>query len=238
MKVSKDTLEVLKNFSGIQCNLLIEPGDVIKTMSEQKNVLAECKVADTFDTEIAIYDLNKFIGVVSLFTDPDFNFGKNSVAITEGKVEVDYRYAEKRTLKIPPEKGLTMPDIALEFILKKDDLESLLKASAVLGVSNFVLRGSDDDAELVVCDLKNVTSNTYAKKVDVVNHSSVGEYTICLNAETLRFLPGDYSVQVTKQVCRFESIGRAKKGLDLVYFVATESSGTKLTVGEVAMKGA
>jgi len=241
MKVSKDTLDVLKNFSGIQCNLLIEPGSTIKTISEQKNVLAECKVADTFDTEIAIYDLNKFIGVISLFKDPDFQFNQKSVCIKEADPKaatfVEYRYAEKRTLKYP-DRDLNMPDVAIEFTLKKDDLEALLKASAVMGVGNFILKGDGETAELLVCDLKNVTSNTYSVGVKVVNHSAVGEYIICLNADTLKFIPDDYNVQVTKQVCRFESVGRAKNGLDLVYHVATESTSSKLNVGEAVTEGA
>ena len=39
--ISKDTLNILKNFSGINSNLYVKPGSKITTMSPTKNIMAE-----------------------------------------------------------------------------------------------------------------------------------------------------------------------------------------------------
>ena len=54
MKISKQTFEVLKNFSEINENLLIKPGTKLQTISVMKNVLAEATVEETFEKEFAI----------------------------------------------------------------------------------------------------------------------------------------------------------------------------------------
>ena len=66
MQISKNTFEVLKNFSEINENLLIKPGNELKTISVMKNVLAKATIEETFDKEFAIYDLNSFLNVLSL----------------------------------------------------------------------------------------------------------------------------------------------------------------------------
>ena len=65
MQISKNTFEVLKNFSEINENLLIKPGNELKTISVMKNVLAKATIEETFDKEFAIYDLNSFLNVLS-----------------------------------------------------------------------------------------------------------------------------------------------------------------------------
>ena len=74
MKLSKETIEILKNFSTINSNILVEPGNVIKTISPVKNVMSEATVSETFDTQFGIWDLGKFLGTISLFDDAEFFF--------------------------------------------------------------------------------------------------------------------------------------------------------------------
>ena len=46
MKLSKETLSVLKNFATINGNILIKSGDRLSTISAQKNVMASVSVKD------------------------------------------------------------------------------------------------------------------------------------------------------------------------------------------------
>ena len=80
-KLSKQTLDILKNFASINSNILVSPGNVIKTISPVKNVMSQAVVKENFDTEFGIWDLNKFLGVVSLFNDPEFYFNEKYVEI-------------------------------------------------------------------------------------------------------------------------------------------------------------
>ena len=61
MKLSNDTVTVLKNFSTINQNLVIKAGSNISTMSAMKNIVAKATVIEDFPKDFAIYDLNYYI---------------------------------------------------------------------------------------------------------------------------------------------------------------------------------
>ncbi len=87
MKLSENTLEVLKNFASINQSILFTEGKELDTVSVQKNVLASATVTETFKSsngeDFAIYDLNEFLSTVSLFDDPDVNFGEQFATIKD-----------------------------------------------------------------------------------------------------------------------------------------------------------
>ena len=66
MELSENTLQVLRNFSGINQNILIKSGSNLKTISEARNVVATAEVTEEFTKDFGIYDLNEFIGVMGL----------------------------------------------------------------------------------------------------------------------------------------------------------------------------
>ena len=83
MKLSEQTVAILKNFSAINQNLIIKQGSEISTVSAMKNIVASAKVEESFPVEFAIYDLNEFLSALSLFENPDLDFQENYVLITE-----------------------------------------------------------------------------------------------------------------------------------------------------------
>ena len=108
---SKNTLAILKNFSSLNSNLLVRPGNVINTITPSKAGMALATVDETFDVEFGIWDLNKFLGVISLFNNPTFAFGEKSVRIKNGGDSVvNYYYSEPKLLSYPT-KDVIMPEI-------------------------------------------------------------------------------------------------------------------------------
>ena len=71
MKLSNETVSVLKNFSTINQNLVIKSGNKITTMSAMKNIVAKAAVIENFPQQFAIYDLNEFLSAISLFSKPE-----------------------------------------------------------------------------------------------------------------------------------------------------------------------
>ena len=57
MKLSENTLNVLKNFASINQGILVKPGKSLRTISSNKAILAEASVDEDFPTEFGIYDL-------------------------------------------------------------------------------------------------------------------------------------------------------------------------------------
>ena len=53
MKISNDTIEVLKNFAGINTNILVREGNSLSTISTGKNIFAKAEVKETFPKEFA-----------------------------------------------------------------------------------------------------------------------------------------------------------------------------------------
>jgi hypothetical protein len=74
MKLSDNTISVLKNYSTINQNLMINTGSTLNTMSAMKNIVAKATVEETFEKDVAIYDLNEFLACMSLFTNLDLDF--------------------------------------------------------------------------------------------------------------------------------------------------------------------
>ena len=81
MKLSARTIQVLKSFAQINPSLIFTPGNEIKTVSPQKTILAKATIAETIPQQFAIYDLVKFLGVLSLFNDPDLEINEKFITI-------------------------------------------------------------------------------------------------------------------------------------------------------------
>ena len=71
MKLSDNTLTILKNFAGINNSILVKKGNKLRTISVAKNILAEAEITpEEFPRDFAIYDLNQFLNFLSLDKDP------------------------------------------------------------------------------------------------------------------------------------------------------------------------
>lgn len=119
MNLSSDTVNVLKNFSDINQNILVKPGNKIQTISTMKNILAEAEVSEKFEDEFAIYDLPEFLRSVELFEKPELKFnGGTNVKISQSSQSIKYFFADKSVI-VSPSKGINMPDKHVTFTLKK-----------------------------------------------------------------------------------------------------------------------
>ena len=85
MNLNNETVDVLKNFSSINQNILFEEGNTLRTMSTMKNILAEAEISEHIPKEFGIYDLNELLGVLSLSKNPDINLDHESYLKVNGK---------------------------------------------------------------------------------------------------------------------------------------------------------
>ena len=66
MKLSKQTIAILSNYSDINQSILVKQGNKLRTISVMKNILAEAEVEEEFPKDFAIYDLPQFLKVLRL----------------------------------------------------------------------------------------------------------------------------------------------------------------------------
>ena len=218
MKLSSNTLNVLNNFSTINSGITVKAGNELSTVSAMKNIFAKAVVDETFDTEHSIYDLSEYLGAVSLFDTPDFEFNGESVNVTEGDNSVTYYYADPQMV-ISPQKDITMPDPEITFDLDDEVLGSLLKASSVLSLPDMVLSSDGTTVSLTVKDKKNSTSNTYSRVVAQGNGST---FEMFLRMENIKVINGNYTVFVSsKGIAQFTN-----RDIAVEYFIALEPDST------------
>ena len=65
-----------------------------------------------------IYDLNKILGVMKLFQDPELEVGEKTMNVG-GKVK--YMFPDPTMILTPPEKDLTFPDPEVSFVMSNND---------------------------------------------------------------------------------------------------------------------
>ena len=215
MKLSDNTLSLLKNFSTINTSILFKQGKSLRTISVMKNILAEATINEELPKDFGIYDLNQFLNGLSLHNDPDLDFtNDNYVVIREGRSRSKYFFTEPTTIVTPPEKTITLPTEDVSFELSTDQLDKLMKAASVYQLPDLSAIGGDGVVKLVVRDKKNQTSNDYA----VVVGETEGNFVFNFKVENLKVLPGSYDVIVSQKLlskftCRQH---------DLTYYIALE----------------
>jgi hypothetical protein len=222
MKISKETLEVLKNFSAINPNLVLKEGNKISTIAEAKNIMASVEVSETFPKEVGIYDLNEFLSALSLINDPDFDFGDDSVIIKSDSGSITYRYADSSILT-SPQKEVTMPESEVKINLTADDIAQIKKAGGALGHSVFsITRENDGVIQLQVKDPNNTSANVYSREIlnGIVDGSDFDFQFLISN---LKLVPGDYEVSISSKLI---SHWKCINNYSTEYWIALEKNST------------
>ena len=219
MKLSDNTLTILKNFAGINNSILVKEGTKLRTISVAKNILAEADITEEFPRDFAIYDLNQFLNGLSLHADPDLDFKEESyLSIREGKRRVKYFFADPNVIIAPPEKEINLPSQDVCFQLDSASLEKLVKAAAVYQLPDLSAVGEAGVIKLVVRDKKNDTSNEYA----IVVGETDQEFTFNFKVENIKIIPGAYDVVVSSKL--LSQFTNTK--YNLTYYIALEPDST------------
>ena len=220
MKLSDNTLTLLKNFAGINQSILVKHGNKLRTISIAKNILAEAEITEEFPREFAVYDLNQFLNGLSLHQDPDLDFTENSyITIREGKRRVKYFYADPNVIISPPEKEIKLPSEDVCFQLETGALEKLVKAAAVYQLPDISAIGDAGVIRLVVRDKKNDTSNEYS----IVVGETDEQFTFNFKVENIsKIVSGAYNVVVSRKL--LSQFTNTKHNLS--YWIALEPDST------------
>ena len=224
MKLNQNTLEVLKNFAGINTNILIKTGNELSTISTMRNIFAKAEITEEFTNEFGIYDLNEFLSVVTSLDKPELKLEDKFMTIaSEGsKSKAKYFYSDPSVI-VSPTKEVTMPEADVTFTLSESNLKELLKMAAILHTPDLALVGTNGgNISLTVCDKKNSTCNTFS--LDIAE-GATADFKFYFKVENMKMLSGDYDVQVSsKSISHFQH-----KKLPIQYWIALEpdSSFTK-----------
>ena len=221
MKLSKQTFAILKSMAGINSNLHVLPGNELVCVNVGKSVMFNAVVEENFTTEFAIWDLNQFLGTYSLFNDPTVDFGDTSLRIESGRQSCEYNYADPRLVEgcRPPSK-LNLPEVKVTFDLSQQEINDILRASAVMQLPDIMFTNEENKVKVVVFDKEKANStNKYEIEVTPTDMESSASFKIYMKAELLKILPGDYEFNL----CEKLAILLKHKDIDAKYTLAVTS---------------
>lgn len=217
MKLEQRTTQILKNFSMINPSMMFKVGNVQTTLAPQKNLLARAKVVETFPQEFAIFDVNRFIGVLSLFGEPELEFGEGKMMISQGSQQVDYTYADPDLIVAHNGGVPDTSDAEVEFDLPVEKLSAALKALGVLQSSHIIIKGDGETITIGTGKPSDPTSDQFRLEVG----STDQKFTVALKSDAVKILPGNYHVAISpKKIAYFSSD-------DVEYWIMADTSFSK-----------
>lgn len=220
MKISTDTVNVLKNFSTINEGIFIKKGNVVETISKQKNILARAELSDNFDQAFGIYDLNNFLGVLSLQKDtPELEFDDKNVLIKafSGKSEIKYRKAPKEMILVPPDKSINMGNPEIQFTITADEINWIKRVASQLSSPNLCFVSDGSTVSVQSYDAKDDSAHVNTTQISATANGK--KYRMIFATENLKFFEGSYEVKITaKGIGHFKNTGFA-----IEYWVMAEN---------------
>jgi len=216
MKLSTETIAILKNYASINQNIQFKQGTTLSTISPQKNILSTVEILEDVPSNFAIYDLNRLLGAISLFEKPDLEVGEKTLTINGGGSKLNYVYADPSMLVIPPEKTLDFPEPEINFKVTKDAYDSCLRAAQVLALPELVVHGDGSKIFLVATDTNNDSSDEFRREVGETDKT----FQMVFKIENMKLLSGGYQVGISsKGIAHF-----AHEHSKLQYWIATEQN--------------
>lgn len=195
-KITPNTLAILKNFAGINKNLLVKKGNTLTTISEANSILAHATIDEPFEQDFGIYDLTEFLEAYALLNDPTLAFDASSLTLSEGRAKIHYRFANESSLTYP-QKKITMPKADLTVSITNEDLNQIRKGAAVLGHGMVSVKSKGDDVTLSVIDPKNATANSFEIILEGVKANATFDLQFLIS--NLKLIPGDYTVDISSR---------------------------------------
>jgi len=217
MKLSNETLSVLKNFAGINQSLEFKKGNKLTTISSGKSVLAQASLKEEIPQNFCVYDLNQFLSVHSMFKgDVELEFDTSNVIFKGGRSKLKYRMASKDMIVTPPEKEIKLGEVDCSFTMSDLDYAEITKATSVLSSPNMTVKSDGENIELVASDAKDDSQHTNSIVVGTGNGKS---YSIVFKTDNIKMIPGSYDVQISfKGFAHFKNTKE-----DIQYWVAFEA---------------
>lgn len=196
MKLSPQTLHVLKNFASINTSIVFKPGHEIVTMSAASNIYAKCIIQEDIPIEFAVYDLNSLLAILTVFSGnaskqdeiPEIVFGEKSLNIITSKGSFEYFYTSLDVIKDPPRGDISFIKYA-SFKLTAEEIQTLLKAIAIVGAPSLTCRFKDGQGCLLISDRKNSTAPSFKRDVSInIEDAAADSFDVFLPVENLKIL--------------------------------------------------
>lgn len=220
MILSSETISILKNYSTINQSFLFSPGSKIATISPLRTIFSSAFVKESFEKECGIYEMNKFLSVLSLFKEPELHFEDKWVNIVSGKQKVKYTYCDKDMMHCPPKNQKEFPAPTVSFHFTADSLSSLMKATSALQLPQIAIRGDGKTITIEGVGSKEGIGDTYQVAVSETDK----HFTLFYKVENLKFMQQDYRIDISSMGNGGTITKFATAEDKMIYYIASEAT--------------
>lgn len=227
MKLSKHTIEILRNFSLIYQSLVVKEPKYLITTSENLSVTAVSAIEENLPN-FAIFRVQDFLNSINLFDnieDVDFEFKEKWIQIKSGKNRIKFITTHPTLIKnsgdIKTSKDyLEFNKFSSGFTITWSNIQRIKKAASILfsnvntNLTTILLKIKSVNGKAIINLETNedFLQNNYELIIDNVEGDNID---IKLPVSSLLLFKGDYKVQIfEKRMAKF-----SHTDLDLFYFV-------------------
>ena len=216
MKLSDNTINIMKNFATINPSLLVNPGDILTTMAPNKGIFAKATVEENFPARFAIYELVKFLGIVSLFKDPELDVNEKQVRLVAGRQSVNYTCANPSMIVAPdPNKDINFPAADIEFSISQEELQRVVRATGVLQLPEIAVIGDGETISVTATNSKNPTADVFSVEVGTTDKI----FSMVFSVDNIvKLISNSYDVKITSR-----GISKWTES-NITYYVVTEAA--------------
>jgi hypothetical protein len=221
MNLNDRSIEVLQNFSQINPSVVFNEGNVLRTISPTRTVIAKANLGHEVENEFAIYDLSRFLGILSTFrgfAEPTFELEEKKLKIFADGRAVTFTCAPSDLVVSPPQKDPSFDGGSVVSLqVTEKSLEEIRRAIGIMDFPELTIVGEDGKIILRGTDTKNPTSDKY----DVVVGETEETFCAVFKIENLKLISQSYDVSIISKA----GAGIAHfKGADVEYWIAIEKN--------------
>lgn len=208
MQLSEKTITQLKFLSKINQSFWFRKDTPTQTITdvvlenEDATIIAQFR-SEQFPVSFGIYDLNQFLASIPS-KDADFDFQKDCVIITAGKMKVRYMYCNPNMMVMGPDSIPTLEDVMAEFEL--DAVEVYPKFLTLAATNNLTTLVFKSDGSKLWVDASDPYDNG-SNKISLMlsEEANAPEFSIAFDIENLKVMKDNYLVQLTPDMIKFIS---------------------------------
>lgn len=201
MKLTKETLNILKNFSTLNNGIILKEGNILITKNITNVVYAEATLNQTIEQEIGIYDLNAFLGNMNLVgDDADISVDERTgdIRISNDRVKINYPSSSSAAI-VSPKGRVNAPASDVDYIVSNDDLKQIMKMSRHLQVSR--LEFFPCDGRLMIRGWQEVDKEHPVEMfcLDMGEYTGTYDFHFFIRVDNMKLIDGDYKISFTRR---------------------------------------
>lgn len=203
MQLSKETLAILRSFSGVNQGIVFEEGNTIQTNSETGDVYVKAEVPEKFPkgpTDMAIYDVPAFINTLNLFDEHKVTMEKDThgdgfAHISSGRNSCNIYFTDPDFISHGVWLPLEEKHYVLDFDLSADEITNIQKASTIMSLDQLEFVNESGKLVCNVVERQIASNNSYSLELGEVDKSK--DFKLIMRvAENFKLFAGNYKIRI------------------------------------------